>query len=232
MKIKITVLALMLAVAGSANAALGDSYTYSFNLPSTGTSSVNPPYPSLLSVTLTETVKNGQSGVLFNLVGNGADPSTGFSSHSFFQKLDFVYRGQQLANNSFAYVAGQSINDISYNSGRSMDSGYKSQDSYITVLWDTANKNNRMNAPDNSSWFIAGTTLDNFTSTYATANNKPSPTFGVLSATSYSLVDPSPTPSNWVSTAVSPVPEPGTWGLMLAGLGAVGWLTNRRKMEK
>jgi hypothetical protein len=32
-----------------------------------------------------------------------------------------------------------------------------------------------------------------------------------------------------LSVTVTPVPEPGTWGLMAAGLGLVGWLSRRRK---
>jgi hypothetical protein len=31
-----------------------------------------------------------------------------------------------------------------------------------------------------------------------------------------------------LSLTVTPVPEPGTWGLMAAGLGLVGWLARRR----
>jgi hypothetical protein len=31
-----------------------------------------------------------------------------------------------------------------------------------------------------------------------------------------------------LSITVTPVPEPGTWGLMAAGLGVVGWLARRR----
>jgi hypothetical protein len=32
-----------------------------------------------------------------------------------------------------------------------------------------------------------------------------------------------------LSITVTPVPEPGTWGLMAAGLGVVGWLARRRR---
>jgi hypothetical protein len=48
-----------------------------------------------------------------------------------------------------------------------------------------------------------------------------------------------PATLNWVfgglsagdtlSITVTPVPEPGTWGLMAAGLGLVGWLASRRR---
>ena len=31
-------------------------------------------------------------------------------------------------------------------------------------------------------------------------------------------------------TLAAPIPEPGTYGLMLAGLGLVGWLARRRKV--
>jgi PEP-CTERM motif len=33
-----------------------------------------------------------------------------------------------------------------------------------------------------------------------------------------------------LSITVTPVPEPGTWGLMAAGLGLVGWLARRRRV--
>jgi hypothetical protein len=32
-----------------------------------------------------------------------------------------------------------------------------------------------------------------------------------------------------LALTVTPVPEPGTWGLMAAGLGVVGWLSRRRR---
>lgn len=38
--------------------------------------------------------------------------------------------------------------------------------------------------------------------------------------------------SEGLVTSVSPVPEPSTYGLMLAGLGAVGWVTRRRRRSE
>jgi hypothetical protein len=35
-------------------------------------------------------------------------------------------------------------------------------------------------------------------------------------------------PGDTLAITVTPVPEPGTWGLMAAGLGLVGWLRQRR----
>lgn len=223
------ILTLSLMLAAAANAAVGDTRVFKFDAPSTGNPSQNPTYPSLLTLTMTETLKNGITGVTFNLSGNGTDPSTGFSSQSFFEKLDFVYKGANLSDSAFSFLGGQSIKGIDYNSGNTMDSGYKSLDQHIVVNWNSP-KDVRMSAPDSSSWFIAGTTLGNF-ETSATAANKPSPTFGILSATSYSLDSPKPTPSNWVTTAaISPVPESSTWAMFMAGLGAVGFVTRRRKV--
>ena len=65
----------------------------------------------------------------------------------------------------------------------------------------------------------------------ATANNKPSPIFSVISVTGYDLPECgpgtrcNPTPSNWVAMQVS---EPGPYALMIAGLGVVGLMAGRR----
>jgi threonine dehydrogenase-like Zn-dependent dehydrogenase len=73
---------------------------------------------------------------------------------------------------------------------------------------------------------VLGAQLSDFSVTFATANNKPSPIAGVLSVTAYALPDPKPTPSNWVAGAAA-VPEPGlAW---LLGCGLVGIAAARRK---
>ena len=99
-----------------------------------------------------------------------------------------------------------------------VDAGYKADVFHIIVDFPSKNDPDRFNPGDTSTWTVLGTTLSDFTDTFATANSKPSPIYGVISVTAYSLPDQQPTPSNWVAL----VPEPGTCVLVLLGLGLLG----------
>src|SRR4029453_17046420 len=96
-----------------------------------------------------------------------------------------------------------------------MDAGYKADVFHIIVDFPSSPPD-RLLPSGSSTWTVLGTTLADF-DTFATANNKPSPIFSVISVTAYSLSDPKPTASNWVAV----IPEPGTGVLMLIGIGAM-----------
>ena len=77
--------------------------------------------------------------------------------------------------------------------------------------WSNANSGQgalRLDPNETSSWLVNGTTLADFAGV-ATANNKPSPAFGVLSLQGFSGNS-----SNWVAQ----VPEPESYAMMLVGL--------------
>lgn len=210
--------------AGSALAAVGDTVAYSFDLPATGAQ--NPPYPSVALLTLTET----EEGVQFELSPQWTE-SSGFSSASFIERLDYVYSGPDLSASDFSFVSGAPVSSFSFETNpNNMDTGYQAGDAHIVVNWASQNDASRFDADyDSSTWLVSGAELTNFTGTSASAasQNKPSPVFGVISVTGYSLDGPQPTPSNWVS-GVTPIPEPQTYALMFAGLGALAFLRRRR----
>jgi hypothetical protein len=74
---------------------------------------------------------------------------------------------------------------------------------------------------------VSGTGLStaSFLGLFATANNKPSPIFGVISIGAYSLDGLKPTPNNWVAeTTAVPIPA-AAWlfGSALLGLAGLGY---------
>src|ERR1700704_4503169 len=87
---QIRLLALGIGIAATvgampASAALGDSTTWNFNLPATG--SQNPPYPTVAGLQLVETV----DGVQFTLTPTWNDPPAGrFGANSQIERLDYV----------------------------------------------------------------------------------------------------------------------------------------------
>ena len=223
---KLTILSavVMSVFAAPAFAAVGDTATYEFNLPSTAVASQTPPYPLVASLTLIEVF----GGVDFVLTPNWGG-SSGFSASSHIERLDYVYQGP--ASPTITWLSGAPIGGSSYETNQNnLDSGYKTDDEYIIIDFYTANDANRF---DNdylfSSWNVTGAGLTDFTGTQATSDPKPSPIFGVISVTGYSLDGIQPTPSNWVTSPVSAVPEPETYAMLLAGLGLLGFMAHRRK---
>lgn len=230
MKKKITIITAALLSIGTAPAFanIGDSVTYTFDLPAT--SSFSSGYPVVAELKVTETA----SGVVtFELTPNWASP--GFSHNdSTVNRLDFVYQGPALtaANFSQPTIHGADIEKFTYNSGSNMDSSYKSDDQHIVIDWFAHNKSNRFDDTPytNSIWKISGAGVDitDFTGTQATTTSgKPEPIFGIISVDPYSLTDPHPTPSNWVSA----VPEPETYAMLLIGLSLIGFTLRYQKNQ-
>ena len=219
--------------------------SWSFNLPSTSTSSQNPPYPLVATLTL-EQVGND---VWFVLDPNEISPGVSDPMTSFVNRIDFVYSGRALTTFDTNYTVSSSlsmspdarIKTVKYETNPNMDSGYKSNDEHIVIDFFPRNKPNRFGFNDTSSWIIAGVALADFTGTFATHNSHPSPTFGIISVAPYTFnganvcgpTGDGPCPgntSNWVTGPVAAVPEPETYAMLLAGLGLVGF-SARRKMK-
>jgi hypothetical protein len=80
-----------------------------------------------------------------------------------------------------------------------------------------------------TTWSMNGAdiTIDDFLLSAVTNQQKPSPSFGVISMPGANVGGSG---SNWVAgSPVAPIPEPSTYALMAAGLGLVGFVARRRK---
>jgi hypothetical protein len=207
----VAVAALGVAVASCIAPAAFAMTIWTFDLPATGLSSLNPPYPTVATITLTQTPQ----GVQFVVDPNQASP--GFTAQSFVERLDLVYSGAPLTAADLSIDSGPPA-DLQFESNpNNMDAGYQANDFHIVLDYPSKNDPNRFDPTDVSTFTLLGTTLADFTGTFATANNKPSPITGVISVTAYSLDCVHPTPSNWVAL----VPEPGTAALVALGLAAL-----------
>ena len=228
MKPKYLAAAAALVVAGGAHAA---SATFDFNLPAVGSNAVRPPYPTVATLTLVDVA----GGVQFTLDPN--ETSSGFAgdaSSEFVERLTLAYRGAEPV--SFSNVAGAALRDFSFSSHHHLDAGYASNAGVLGFDWFSSRRDgaDRFDVTETSSWSLFGDGLDvsDFTTAFGTANNKPGPIHGVISVTGYNLDGVQPTPSNWVDgTVAAPVPEPSAYALMLAGLGAVAFMSRRRSKQ-
>jgi len=194
--------------------------TWSFNLPATGLDSLNEPYPDIATLTLTDVA----GGVQFVLDPNEANPGYSLDPMSTVTRLDYVYAGPALTDASFVYNSGPSIQNFNYlTNPNNVDAGYLAADQHIVIDYYN-NPQDAFQINETSTWTVLGTTVDDYVNTFATANNKPSPIYAVISVSPFSNPDNTPNPSNWVAE----VPEPETYALMLAGLGMLGFIGRRR----
>jgi PEP-CTERM motif len=213
---------LLCAFAFASSGASAANLVYVFNLPATGLGSVNPPYPTVAKLIATDIA----GGVQFDLVPNETSPGVnGNPANSFINDVQIVYSGSLTGTLGFTNVSGASVLDAFVGKNANMDAGYKSDTGYIQVDW-TSPKVANLDFTQTSVWDISGISVSDLNNTYASANNKPSPTDGVIDVTAYALKSLNPTPSNWVT---SPVPEPSTYAMLLAGLGLIGFIAYRRK---
>lgn len=194
--------------------------TWSFDLPATGLDSLNEPYPNIATLTLTDV----SGGVQFVLDPNEANPGYSLDPMSVVTRLDYVYAGPALTDASFQYDSGPAIQTFSYlTNPNNVDAGYLAADEHIVIDYFN-NPQDAFQINETSTWTVLGTTVDDYINTFATANNKPSPIYAVISVSPFSNPDNTPNPSNWVAE----VPEPETYALMLAGLGMLGFIGRRR----
>lgn len=235
-----------LGAASAAPSAHAAAVTWYFDLPATGLGSVHPPYPIVAQLRLEQMA----DGVQFTLTPNWNGAGVGFKEQSRVERVDYVFSGSGLtdfspdydtpsfSNSSFRWDSGARVEDFDFLSKpNNMDAGYASATHHIVIdFFDESKKKEEYRFDKdyaNSVWTVLGTTLAQFTGTQATANNKPSPTKGIISVSAYALDGFKPTPSNWVqgpeARAFNEVPEPALLGLLGAGLLVLGW--SRRRMS-
>ena len=215
---------------------------WEFNRPATGSGSGS--YPSLATLTLEDGSDAKGSYVRFTLDPN--ELHKGYSKKSTVDALNIVFKGgSDLSSSAYEYVSGPTANANTFgnknnplvaivpppNNAQNMDAGYTSAFGQLKLTWD----NPDFFAQGQSSvWLIRGTSIaDNF-SFFAEANNKPSPTFGILSVSDFSKFEggPTPNPSNWV-TGPNPVPLPAAvylFGSALLGMAGIGYRRNKKQV--
>lgn len=216
-----------LLFAGQAQAA---TVVWDFNLPATSIASQSPPYPSVATLTLVDTV----DGVQFTLDPNESNP--GFSGNSTIDALSIVYSGaNDLLASAYQFDSGAQAEADSFSNtyvaivpppgnAPNLDTNYTSQDGKLKLTW----SNNTFSVFDTAVWTILGASIAENFSIFATSNSMPSPIFGIISVSDIALTNVNPTPSNWVAP-VTAVPVPAALPLLAGALGLFGFVARRRK---
>lgn len=215
--------------------------SWDFNLPAD--SAFSPPYPTVATLTITDIA----GGVHVTLDPNEASP--GYPAdllQSFVERLTIVYNPGVIdpAPITFQNAVGSTAPLLSLvyepppASPSALDSSYFAAPYGVLAFdWCSGSGNAKectLSAAESSTFDLFGTGLDvtDFLppAQGTTNSNMPSPIFGVISVSAYSLPnDFQSTPSNWVAMQI---PEPSTYALMLAGLGAMSMLARRRRFER
>lgn len=220
-------------LAATGHTAQAATVVWDFNLPATA--SFSPPYPSVARLTLADSPTIGNY-VEFTLDPNQGNP--GFGSNSTVSALNIVFSGSAaLASSAYASISGPVADAASFGnnnnplvavvpppaSNANMDAGYTSGAGQLKLTW----ANPDFPVDQVSVWRISGTSIAANFSSLATANNKPSPTFGIISVSPINLTGLHPTPSNWV-TGESPVPVPAAVWLFGSGLLGLAGISRKK----
>lgn len=204
-----------LAPLSTAQAAVGDTYTYSFNAQSQGNA---VPVYEHASLTITETAL----GVDLTLTANWAGGANRVD------QLMFVYSGD-----AFTFVDGAGPTPlVALMNSEKIDSGYVASPYVISAAWAPNGAGKFDSNSSSTSWSMNGAniSLADFIDSATASSNKPSPAFGVISMPGANIKGAAG--SNWVAEGfnpVQPVPEPQTYALMGLGLAVVGWAARRQR---
>ena len=221
---------LLAGLPGAAQAWVGDTATWRFDTPATGTSSITGLFDLAATLTGTETA----NGVSFVLTPNPL--STGIAdwpTRTFVERLSVVYGGPTAGGLPTVENANPTLSmTMKVNDGSppqlALDAGYKTAYNVLNFDWGS----HQFLGNESATWELNGVGVDLADFLYpvnGASNGKPSPIFGVISLTAYNLdkfSKSNPTPSNWVAMQV---PEPGSAAMLMAGMGVLGFVGRRRK---